>query len=187
MWHVLLLFSVAFGHLLIRLAEFYMERLNRPFLAHSGAQELPRAPYIRMYILYTLAVIAAPMEYIYQGYPEGDYMLVGGMILFLSLVLRVWCIHLLGRMWSLFGVYIEGVASVRSGPYRHLAHPEYVSRLLEVIGVMIIFSALSLTPVFLIFFLVSMVKVVSLEGRQVKKLAYRGEKIDLSPSLQSKA
>ena len=45
--------------------------------------------------------------------------------------LRWWCISTLGHRWNTRVIVVPGLAPVRSGPYRLLAHPNYVAVVAE--------------------------------------------------------
>ena len=45
--------------------------------------------------------------------------------------LRWWCIATLGPRWTARGIVLPGAPLVRSGPYRWLAHPNYVAVIVE--------------------------------------------------------
>lgn len=46
-------------------------------------------------------------------------------------VLRWWCIRTLGACWTARVIVVPGRPLVRSGPYRWLAHPNYVAVVIE--------------------------------------------------------
>jgi methyltransferase len=48
-----------------------------------------------------------------------------------SQALRWWCIRTLGRQWSTRVIVVPGLSAVRRGPYRLLAHPNYVAVVVE--------------------------------------------------------
>lgn len=48
-----------------------------------------------------------------------------------SQALRWWCIATLGRRWNTRVVIVPGLPKVASGPYRWLAHPNYVAVVIE--------------------------------------------------------
>jgi methyltransferase len=45
--------------------------------------------------------------------------------------LRWWCIATLGPRWSARVIVLPGEPLVRSGPYRRLAHPNYIAVIIE--------------------------------------------------------
>ncbi|NJN94539.1 MAG: hypothetical protein HC875_10810, partial [Anaerolineales bacterium] len=55
--------------------------------------------------------------------------------------LRYWCIASLGRYWNTRILVIPGAAPVRRGPYRFLAHPNYLAVALELLSVPLVFGA----------------------------------------------
>lgn len=55
--------------------------------------------------------------------------------------LRWWCIRSLGRRWTTRVIVVPGLPLVRRGPYRFLAHPNYVAVVVEGIALPLVSSA----------------------------------------------
>jgi methyltransferase len=58
-----------------------------------------------------------------------------------SQALRWWCIATLGRRWNTRVIVVPGLAPVTSGPYRFLAHPNYVAVVVEGIALPLVHEA----------------------------------------------
>jgi methyltransferase len=55
--------------------------------------------------------------------------------------LRWWCITTLGPAWSTRVVVVPGRPLVRSGPYRHLRHPNYLAVVVEGVALPLVHTA----------------------------------------------
>ena len=55
--------------------------------------------------------------------------------------LRWWCIATLGPQWNTRVVVIPGLALVTRGPYRWLAHPNYLAVVIEGVALPLVYSA----------------------------------------------
>jgi methyltransferase len=61
---------------------------------------------------------------------------------------RAWCIAALGRRWNTRVIVVPGVAPVTTGPYRHLAHPNYAAVVVEGVALPLVGSAWITAAVF---------------------------------------
>jgi methyltransferase len=62
--------------------------------------------------------------------------------------LRWWCIATLGRQWNTRVVVIPDAARVTRGPYRFLAHPNYVAVVVEGVALPLVHTAWLTAAVF---------------------------------------
>jgi protein-S-isoprenylcysteine O-methyltransferase Ste14 len=69
------------------------------------------------------------------GGPGGWTLVVGTVIAWLGLVIRIWAIITLGRSFRTTVEVDPGQSVVSSGPYRLIRHPSYTGLLLIVVGV----------------------------------------------------
>lgn len=173
MWPYMLIGSVISGHLITRLAESRMHHKNRPFMLHSGGEELDTKNHKGFYLWYTAAIFLASIEYVVRGFPEGSLQGAGVFLVITSLGLRIWAIQSIGRMWTKFSMYIYGVPMVTSGPYKWMKHPEYISRYAELLGLMLIFSSFASVTVSIVMMTIYLSRIIPAEGRQLNLLAYQ--------------
>jgi len=59
----------------------------------------------------------------------------------LAEALRYWAIATLGQRWNTRILVIDGLPAIRSGPYRFVAHPNYLAVALELVCIPMIFDA----------------------------------------------
>jgi len=62
-------------------------------------------------------------------------------LVFAAQALRWWCIASLGQQWNTRVIVVPGLPLVRRGPYRWLAHPNYVAVVVEGIALPLAGSA----------------------------------------------
>ena len=174
MWHWLLIATVVCGHLFALIAEGRLNRSNVSFLIHSGAEEVAHGYSDRLHLWGQFILPLSATEYFLRNFPASPgIQLTGATILIISLFLRVWSIQTLGRMWSRKCFYIYGVPLVRKGPYRFLNHPEYLSRLLDVAGMTLLFSAWWSGSICFFVSLFYLFRIVPLEQRQLDTMAFQ--------------
>lgn len=62
-------------------------------------------------------------------------------VVFAAQALRWWCIGTLGNAWNTRVVVVPGSSPVRTGPYRHLSHPNYLAVIVEGVALPLVHSA----------------------------------------------
>lgn len=62
-------------------------------------------------------------------------------VVVLAEALRYWCIATLGDRWAIRVVTVTDAPRVRQGPYRFLAHPNYVAVMIETMALTLAFGA----------------------------------------------
>ena len=115
-------------------------RLERALLAR-GAREPSGDVYRQMQVAYPASFLAMALEGGLTGVAPSTGFLVGAAVLVVAKGLKYWAIATLGNRWT-FRVLVPPDASfVRSGPYRWMAHPNYVAVVGELVGMALMMSA----------------------------------------------
>ena len=106
---------------------------------------------------YPLGCVAMIAEGFWRASPgdggSGPSWFASGIVMFLAAkLLKYWAIGSLGDRWS-FRVLVEsGRPLVTSGPYRYVAHPNYVAVVGELLAVALMFRAAVSGPIVLLLF-----------------------------------
>ncbi|GAA2747998.1 isoprenylcysteine carboxyl methyltransferase family protein [Kitasatospora cinereorecta] len=127
-WYALLIALVAVE----RLAELVVARRNAAWSLARGGSEFGRGHYPPMVLLHTALLAGCLLEPALADRPFLP--LLGWPMLLLAVAaqgLRWWCITTLGRRWNTRVIVVPGLPLVASGPYRLLAHPNYVAVVVE--------------------------------------------------------
>jgi methyltransferase len=110
-----------------RLAELGYAQWNTVHLRAQGGVEFGANHYLLMVALHALWLLGLWM----LGHDRGVDPL--WLTLFIALQAgRVWVIASLGRRWTTRVIVLPGAAPVARGPYRWLAHPNYLIVILEI-------------------------------------------------------
>jgi methyltransferase len=107
-----------------------------------GAVEVGRGHFAPMVALHALFVPACAWEVVRlrRRFPGAlGLVALGGALL--AQGLRYWAVATLGERWNTRVVHVPGEAPVRSGPYRHVRHPNYAAVALELACVPLIHGA----------------------------------------------
>ena len=123
-----------------RISELRLAKRNLDWALAEGGRLVEEPHYWMFFVLHTGWLLAWPLEAWLRG-PS----LAPGWPLWLAGFaategLRYWAIASLGKRWNTKIVVLEGRPLVRRGPYRWLAHPNYVAVALELVCVPLIFG-----------------------------------------------
>lgn len=121
--------------LLMMAGEAVLSAVNERQLRARGAIEPAGDVFATMRWAYPGAFTLMAMEGAWRG-PAPDTILVTGLIVFgVAKALKLWAVTALGPYWSYRVLVVPGEPLVRTGPYRFLSHPNYLSVVGEMLGV----------------------------------------------------
>jgi len=174
---VAFLLSIAIGLLL---AETRVSRENERRLRARGALLPDGDVYRALALLYPTAFLVMGAEGIWRAangatvpFTEvGPSWAASGVVLFAaSKALKYWAIRTLGERWT-FRVYIEPhLPLVTTGPYRYIAHPNYVAVVGELVGAAMMFGAPITGPIMFVLFGAALWARVRFETRVLREAA----------------
>ena len=122
-----------------RLAELIVSQRNAVWSFVRGGHETGQGHYPAMVALHTGFLVAMLVEALVRR-PEVPSALAWSMLALVAVAqaLRWWCIATLGPQWNTRVIVVPDLAPVRTGPYRFLAHPNYVAVVVEGIALPLI-------------------------------------------------
>lgn len=125
----------------LMLAEARLSRLNERVLRAAGARAPASDLYAVVAVLYPALVLAMGVEgWLRESTPAaaasgGPSWFASGVLLFVaSKALKYWAIRALGSLWTFRILVLPGVPPVTSGPYRYVAHPNFMAVIGELAG-----------------------------------------------------
>ena len=125
-----------------RLAELVVSRRNAAWSFARGGVERGRGHFGPMVVLHAGLLVGAVVEVAVAGRPFlpalGWPMLA---LVVLAQGLRWWCIATLGPRWNTRVIVVPGLPLVRRGPYRWLAHPNYLAVVVEGVALPLVHTA----------------------------------------------
>ena len=146
----LVLFTILIGLVgLERLAELVVSTRNAAWSMSRGGVETGQRHYLLIVVLHTGLLVGAVVE-VWARRPAFVPAL-GWPMLALALAsqaLRWWCIATLGPRWNTRVIVVPGLPLVRRGPYRWLAHPNYVAVVVEGFALPLVHTAWITATVF---------------------------------------
>lgn len=164
--------AVIFG---LMLAEARLSARNEAALREAGAIRPSGDPYLAIATIYPLAFLAMGIEGAWRAAsvvaadaPGGPAWAASGVLLFAaSKLLKYWAIGSLGMRWSFRVWILPGRPLVRSGPYRYIAHPNYVAVIGELAGAAMMVGARISGPVSLVLFGLALAARIRFENRML--------------------
>jgi methyltransferase len=151
--------------LLMMGGELILSAFNEARLRERGAIEPADDVIAAMRWAYPGAFVAMAIEGALSG-PAPPTILVGGLVLFgIAKALKMWAIASLGPRWSYRVLVLPGEPLVQSGPYRFIAHPNYLAVVGEMAGVAAIVWAPITGTLAIILFGWLMTKRIRIENR----------------------
>lgn len=121
--------------LLIMAGEFGLSAFNERLLRSRGAIEPPGDVIYLMRWIYPGCFVAMGIEGALSGPSPRDIMLYGLALFGLAKALKIWAISSLGWRWTFRVLIPPGEPLVTAGPYRFLAHPNYLAVVGEILSV----------------------------------------------------
>lgn len=123
------------------IAETRLSWANERTLRTRGAFAPPGDVYAALAVLYPGAFLSMGAEGLWRGgqsaavLASGPSWLASGILMFCaSKALKYWAIRSLGARWTFRVLVAPGLPLVTGGPYRYLAHPNYVAVMGELVG-----------------------------------------------------
>jgi len=171
----LFLLSVILG---LMLAEARVARRNDTQLRARGAVEPAGDVYRAMSVLYPACFVAMGLEGYWRArtgrfggtvlLPQA-LLLSGGLLFVASKALKYWAIRTLGDRWSFRVLVLPRVTLITGGPYRYVAHPNYVAVVGELAGTAIMMSAWVSGPIALVTFGAALWMRIRVEERALRQ------------------
>jgi methyltransferase len=137
------------------LAEARVSARHDRALRARGAIEPACDPYRVMAILYPLAFLLMIAEGLWRASvadasprPGAPSWFASGLLMFIAgKAVKYWAIHALGDRWSFRVMVLPGAPLVTTGPYRYVAHPNYVGVIGELAGTAMMMEAAVTGPI----------------------------------------
>lgn len=138
---------------LLRIGELGLSRRNTARLLARGAFEVAPRHYMALVALHTTWLGTLWLHVLdvipLLGTAEAASLSVGWLLIFLVLqVARFWTIASLGERWTTRIIVLPDAPLVRRGPYRYMAHPNYIVVAGEIAVLPLVFGAVWLALVF---------------------------------------
>ena len=124
-----------------RISELRLARRNQAWAEQRGGRLIEEPYYFAFFVLHVGWLVGWLAEAWARGPTLGPgwWAALAGFVV--AEGLRYWAIATLGPRWNTRVIVIDGLAPIRRGPYRFVAHPNYLAVALELVCVPLIFGA----------------------------------------------
>lgn len=135
-------FFIIFVFLVIvqRFAELLHARSNAEKMFSLGAVEYDSTGYRYIVFMHISFFISLALEFILLNKNTSPVFLILLVIFLLTQFLRYWAIRTLGIYWNTRIIVLKGSGLIRTGPYKYLKHPNYISVAIELAVIPLMFS-----------------------------------------------
>lgn len=156
--------------ILQRLGELALAKRNEKILRSEGAVEYDAGGYRVIVLMHAAFLVSFTAEYFLFGRSLSPYWLPLLCVFVAAQLLRYWAIRSLGKFWNTRILIVPGERLVTKGPYRYLVHPNYISVVIEIAVIPLIFSCYITAAVFTLLNLLALRRRIRIEESALSKL-----------------
>ena len=156
--------------ILQRLSELMLAKRNEKTVRNEGAVEYDAGGYRVIVIMHTAFLVSFVAEYVLLGRSLSPYWLPLVCVFVAAQLLRYWAIRSLGKFWNTRILIVPGERLVTKGPYKYLRHPNYVSVVIEIAVIPLIFSCYITAVVFTVLNLLALRRRIRIEESALSSL-----------------
>ncbi|WP_042223627.1 isoprenylcysteine carboxyl methyltransferase family protein [Oceanobacillus manasiensis] len=131
-----------------RLLEVYIAKRNERWLKAHGGIERGKEHYKWFIIVHTLFFISLLLEVFIKQEVVHNPAFILVTLFILTQVFRVWCITSLGKFWNTKIIVSPNYPLIKTGPYKYIAHPNYVVVGIELFIIPLMYEAYITSIVF---------------------------------------
>jgi methyltransferase len=146
-------------------AEWRVSTQHDVRLTAMGATEPPESQYWMMAVAYPAAFLLMGFEAWWRHAGIGGAFVSGALLFAAAKALKYWAIGSLGVRWTFRVRVLRGAPLVSSGPYRYVAHPNYLAVAGELVGAALMMGAVVSGPIMTGAFCVLMWRRIRFEER----------------------
>lgn len=121
--------------------ELRIAKRNEAAVRSRGAREFGAGHYPAFFVLHGAWLVAWPIEATLRGLALHPLWPLWLALFAAAQALRYWAISSLGERWNTRVLVLPGEPPIVRGPYRFLAHPNYVAVIVELAVVPLLFGA----------------------------------------------
>lgn len=151
------------------IGEAFLAARNDRALRAVGAVEPPHDVYRVMQIAYPAAFLAMLAEGAWRSAATDAVFWTGATVFAAGKALKYWAIATLGPRWTFRVLVPPSSQRIRCGPYRWLAHPNYVGVAGELLGAAIAMHAIVSGPLAVAGFILLMLRRVAVEEAALRR------------------
>lgn len=145
-------------------AEHRLHLKNYKILKSYPHEEFKFRSKLYIYELPTVAIVIAYLEYMINNQTVPEWLPVLSLIILAcGFFLKLWSLYTLNCYWTKRSIFLKGMKKPERGPYQWISHPEYLARIIEIIGICLYLGSVFTTVFFSFIMIACVLSVVSNE------------------------
>jgi len=146
-----------------RISELILSKRNEKYLKSHGAVEHDKKGYKYIVLMHNLFFISVITEFVFLERQLNEYWKVLLIIFICTQLLRYWAIFTLGKRWNTMILVLPNTELINTGPYKYLKHPNYITVIIEIAVIPLLFSCYYTAVVFSILNLIVLKRRIRIE------------------------
>ncbi len=131
-----------------RISELLLARRNEKIVRAKGAREYDEKGYKVIVLMHIFFFISLISEYILLDRTINHFWAPLLILFLIAQILRYWAISTLGYNWNTKILTTPNTRPIRGGPYKYINHPNYLSVVIEIAVIPLIFSCYITSVIF---------------------------------------
>ena len=156
-----------------RVSELLLAKRNERVARVKGAVEYDEKGYKVIVLMHIFFFISLISEYILLARTLSNFWVPLLILFIIAQILRYWAISTLGYYWNTKILVTPNTSPIRTGPYKYLNHPNYLSVILEIAVIPLIFSCYITSMIFTLLNLVLLKRRMRIEEQALSTLKSR--------------
>ena len=156
-----------------RVSELLLAKRNERVARVKGAVEYDKKGYKVIVLMHIFFFISLISEYILLARTLSNFWVPLLILFIIAQILRYWAISTLGYYWNTKILVTPNTSPIRTGPYKYLNHPNYLSVILEIAVIPLIFSCYITSMIFTLLNLVLLKRRMRIEEQALSTMKSR--------------
>jgi len=156
-----------------RVSELLLAKRNERVARVKGAVEYDEKGYKVIVLMHIFFFISLISEYILLARTLSNFWVPLLILFIIAQILRYWAISTLGYYWNTKILVTPNTSPIRTGPYKYLNHPNYLSVILEIAVIPLIFSCYITSMIFTLLNLVLLKRRMRIEDQALSTMKAR--------------
>jgi methyltransferase len=156
-----------------RVSELLLAKRNERVARVKGAVEYDEKGYKVIVLMHIFFFISLISEYILLARTLSNFWVPLLILFIIAQILRYWAISTLGYYWNTKILVTPNTSPIRTGPYKYLNHPNYLSVILEIAVIPLIFSCYITSMIFTLLNLVLLKRRMRIEEQALSTMKAR--------------
>ena len=156
-----------------RVSELLLAKRNERVARVKGAVEYDEKGYKVIVLMHIFFFISLISEYLLLARTLSNFWVPLLILFIIAQILRYWAISTLGYYWNTKILVTPNTSPIRTGPYKYLNHPNYLSVILEITVIPLIFSCYITSMIFTLLNLVLLKRRMRIEEQALSTMKSR--------------